>query len=100
MTFGACHDDVYVVVVYRTQAVTQVGISEDSGRPVEGAGLVPNLGFTKVGFNVLDVCVSPCGRYLAVSTDHSYHFLYKLGTSNIIKCGLCLLACCDGVHQR
>jgi hypothetical protein len=66
-------------------SVSQVGISEDSGAPLVSGGTVGHSSFTRVGFNILDVIVSPCGTRLVASTDHGSHFVYAVGTSNIVK---------------
>jgi hypothetical protein len=65
--------------------VSQVGISEDSGAPLVNGGTVGHSSFTKVGFTLLDLVLSPCGMKLAASTDHGFHFVYSVGTSNIVK---------------
>lgn len=65
--------------------MSRVGISEDSGAPLADSGTAPDSAFTRVGFSVLDLAVSPNGAYLGVSTDHSLHFLYKPGTSTIVR---------------
>ena len=65
--------------------LTRVAISEDSRAPVADSSALTDHDFTKVGFNVLDLAISPNGKYLAVSTDHSLHFLYQPGTSVILR---------------
>lgn len=69
----------------RTSIISRVGISEDSSAPILASSASPDGNFTRVGFAVLDLAASPNGSYLAVATDHGLHFLYKPGTSIILK---------------